>query len=84
MRASNGEQAFDAALREFLDHFYANPADREASLCAQPIPLDDLRDAYPGPPRNILPGATICQSRRGSKSTGLRSDSHFSPAVSNR
>ena len=26
VRASNGEQAFDPALREFLDHFYANPA----------------------------------------------------------
>src|SRR5208282_3959338 len=48
VRASNGEQAFDAALREFLDHFYANPEHREASLSARPIPLDDLRDAYLG------------------------------------
>jgi len=48
LRASSGEQAFDPALREFLDHFYANPAEREASLHAQPIPLDDLRDAYLG------------------------------------
>jgi hypothetical protein len=46
VRAGNGEQAFDAALHEFLDHFYANPAEREASLRAQPMPLDDLRDAY--------------------------------------
>ncbi len=48
VRVSNGEQAFDPALREFLDHFYANPAEREASLTAQPLPLDDLRDAYLG------------------------------------
>jgi hypothetical protein len=46
VRAGNGTQTFDAALREFLDHFYSNPAEREASLRAQPMPLDDLRDAY--------------------------------------
>ena len=46
VRASNGDQTFDAALREFLDHFYANPTEREVALCAQPIPLDDLRNAY--------------------------------------
>lgn len=45
---SNAEQAFDPALREFLDHFYANPEHREASLSTPPIPLDDLRDAYLG------------------------------------
>jgi hypothetical protein len=32
------------ALREFRDHFAANLTDREGSLRAQPIPLDDLRD----------------------------------------
>lgn len=48
VRASNGEQAFDPALLEFLDHFYANPEHREASLSTQPVPLDDLRDAYLG------------------------------------
>ncbi len=48
VRTSNGEQAFDPALREFLDHFYANPEHREASLSTQPVPLDDLRDAYLG------------------------------------
>ncbi len=46
VRAGNGDQAFDAALHEFLDHFYANPDEREASLRVQPIALDDLRDAY--------------------------------------
>jgi hypothetical protein len=48
VRVSNGEQAFDPAVREFLDYFYANPAEREASLSTQPMPLDDLRDAYLG------------------------------------
>lgn len=45
LRASNSEQVFDPALREFLDHFSANPADHKASRRAQPIPLDDLCDA---------------------------------------
>jgi hypothetical protein len=48
VRASNAEQAFDPAPRELLDHFYANATEREAALHAQPIPLDDLRDAYLG------------------------------------
>jgi hypothetical protein len=48
MRAKNGEQAFDPAVREFLDYFYANPSERAASLQAQPMKLDDLRDAYLG------------------------------------
>jgi len=46
VRAGNGEQTFDAVLREFLDHFYSNPTEREASLRTPPVPLDDLRDAY--------------------------------------
>jgi hypothetical protein len=46
VRVGNGDQTFDAAVREFLDHFYSNPAEREASLRAQPMPLDDLGDAY--------------------------------------
>jgi hypothetical protein len=37
---------FDAALREFLDHFYSHPETREASLRDRPLLLDDLRDAY--------------------------------------
>lgn len=48
VRVHDGEQAFDPALLEFLDHFYANREHREASLHAQPVPLDDLRDAYLG------------------------------------
>jgi len=48
MRITSGAQAFDPAVREFLDYFYANPTEREASLHTQPIPLDDLRDAYLG------------------------------------
>ena len=46
VRARDGTQAFDAALREFLDTFYANPELRERALSTCPIPLDDLRDAY--------------------------------------
>jgi hypothetical protein len=48
VRVSSGEQAFDPAVREFLDYFYSNPAERESSLNAKPISLDDLRDAYLG------------------------------------
>jgi hypothetical protein len=40
------EDNFDAALREFLDFFYANPGRRSGALKARPRPLDDLRDAY--------------------------------------
>jgi hypothetical protein len=39
-------QCFDARLREFLDHFYANPPRRVAAIQAEPLGLDDLRDAY--------------------------------------
>jgi hypothetical protein len=46
VRARNGVQPFDAALREFLDTFYANPELREDALRTCPVPLDDLRDAY--------------------------------------
>lgn len=45
-RAAAGEQAFDPALREFLDTFYANPDAREAALSMRPLTLDALRDAY--------------------------------------
>ncbi|HTW69902.1 MAG TPA: hypothetical protein VME47_08460 [Acetobacteraceae bacterium] len=46
VRARNGQQPFDATLREFLDFFYANPDLRNDALRAAPVPLDDLRDAY--------------------------------------
>lgn len=46
LRARDGLQPFDAALREFLDAFYANPGLRADALQARPVPLDDLRDAY--------------------------------------
>lgn len=46
VRSSSGAQAFDAALREFLDAFYANPEIREAALRTRPVALDDLHDAY--------------------------------------
>ena len=46
VRAGDGLQGFDAALREFLDTFYSFPELREAALKVCPVPLDDVRDAY--------------------------------------
>jgi hypothetical protein len=46
VRAKRGEQAFDPALREFLDAFYANPEERAAALRDPPEAIDALHDAY--------------------------------------
>jgi hypothetical protein len=40
------EQAFDPALREFLDEFYCHPDRRRAALQAEPALIDDVKDAY--------------------------------------
>jgi hypothetical protein len=45
-RTKRGEQAFDPALREFLDAFYAHPEDRAAALRDPPEAIDALHDAY--------------------------------------
>jgi hypothetical protein len=45
-RTASLEQAFDPALREFLDSFYANPETRQAAIDQPPELLDALRDAY--------------------------------------
>jgi len=45
-RVAGGGQAFDPALREFLDEFYSHPLLRQASLQAQPDLIDDVTDAY--------------------------------------
>jgi hypothetical protein len=45
-RVSAGEQAFDPALREFLDSFYSLPDIRQSAITQQPLVLDDLHDAY--------------------------------------
>jgi hypothetical protein len=45
-RTLGDEQAFDPALREFLDGFYANPGSRNAAIGQRPEPVDALRDAY--------------------------------------
>jgi hypothetical protein len=46
-RAQQGEQAFDPALREFLDYFYANPKGRARAIAEAPPLLDnDVQDAY--------------------------------------
>lgn len=46
VKARDELRSFDARLREFLDHFYANPAQRLAAIEREPLGLDDLRDAY--------------------------------------
>jgi hypothetical protein len=50
-RAADGDQGFDLALREFLDSFYANPAQREAAIRQQPQPLRDA--SLPRSPNNL-------------------------------
>ena len=45
-RVAAGLQAFDPAVREFLDAFYSSPGARRAALRARPLPLDAVRDAY--------------------------------------
>jgi hypothetical protein len=48
-RALAGEDDFDRALREFLDHFYGSePAERICSIAEPPMAIDPLRDAYIG------------------------------------
>jgi hypothetical protein len=46
VRAKDGTQQFDVALRELLDTFYSHPEIREEALAICPLPLDDLHDAY--------------------------------------
>lgn len=46
LRTKRGEQAFDPALREFLDVFYAQKGGRTAALRDRPEPIDALHDAY--------------------------------------
>ena len=45
-RVLAGQQSFDPAVREFLDEFYAHPADRMMALSEQPALIDDVKDAY--------------------------------------
>jgi hypothetical protein len=48
-RTLAGDDDFDRALREFLDHFYgADAAARAQSIEARPPPIDPLRDAFMG------------------------------------
>jgi hypothetical protein len=48
-RVRAGEDEFDRALREFLDHFYlSEPSGRMSAIANRPEPLDALRDAYLG------------------------------------
>jgi hypothetical protein len=45
-RTKSGEQAFDPALLEFLDSFYAYPERRETAIEEAPATIDALHDAY--------------------------------------
>lgn len=42
-RASSGGSPFDVALREFLDHFYLNPGERQEAIDPVPEMLPDER-----------------------------------------
>jgi hypothetical protein len=41
-----GQQAFDPALREFLDEFYAHPGRRQEALHDEPDLIEQVKDAY--------------------------------------
>jgi hypothetical protein len=45
-RVLAGQQAFDPAVREFLDEFYSHPSRRQASLREEPVLIEDVKDAY--------------------------------------
>lgn len=45
-RATAGTQAFDPAVREFLDEFYSHPLHRQESIQARPDLIEDVKDAY--------------------------------------
>ncbi|MGF1611405.1 MAG: hypothetical protein ACFCUQ_18525 [Kiloniellales bacterium] len=45
-RARAGQQPFDPAVREFLDHFYSTPKARQAAIQDRPEPVGTVQDAY--------------------------------------
>jgi hypothetical protein len=45
-RVLAGQQAFDPALREFLDEFYAHPGRRQEALHDEPDLIEQVKDAY--------------------------------------
>jgi hypothetical protein len=45
-RVLTGRQAFDPALREYLDEFYSHPSRRQESLQQEPDLVEDVKDAY--------------------------------------
>jgi hypothetical protein len=45
-RTLAARQKFDPALREFLDSFYLLAESRQSAIERQPLPIDDLHDAY--------------------------------------
>ena len=45
-RAIAGTDAFDHAIREFLDTFYAHPEQREAAIRHRPALMGGVHDPY--------------------------------------
>ena len=46
-RVLTGRQAFDPALREYLDEFYSHPSRRQEFRCSRSRTLwEDVKDAY--------------------------------------
>ena len=45
-RVAMGRQAFDPAVREFLDEFYGNAERQAEAIRERPELLDDVKDAY--------------------------------------
>lgn len=45
-RVVSGQQQFDPAVREFLDHFYADASDRSACIAETPPAVGEIEDAY--------------------------------------
>lgn len=46
IRVASGEQAFDRAVREFLDVFYGEPDHRPAAIAQRPEVIGPVKDAY--------------------------------------
>jgi hypothetical protein len=54
-RVLTGRQAFDPALREYLDEFYSHASRRQESLQQEPDFVENVKDAYWRLSRSICP-----------------------------
>ena len=83
-RVLAGQQAFDPAVREFLDEFYSHPSRRQASLREEPALIEDVKDAYLARPPSIWRRATGSKRRSGWKRMVAPSSAPSSPAALSR